>query len=238
MVICGLDLSKTHYALYISDIKIDYRDYVFGWQTESAVKKWQKKYDDTCYYIYSLPKKEAYDSADKFDMEIGNIITKQIVDNIFFTVYKSDTVLISLEGYAYASNPFTVIPIAEVTRAVKQELYNAGYAIRIHDPLTVKMWAGDAQYKKPEMLREARKHIDIPEHFSKTKSNCPAYDIADAFWLCDMLQWEVLIRRDPTQMKNLTEQQLQVVNRISKFYPVNLLNRPFLAKEQPDLLGG
>ena len=75
----------------------------------------------------------------------------------------------------------------------------------------------------------------IPKELTKTKLN-PGSDVADAYFLLDMLEWEIKVRKDPLQLKLLNEKQLQVFNRCTKAYPENLLNRSFVAIKQPEIV--
>ena len=235
ILVGGLDLSKSHYAMVLKNEDTGKVKWYIGWPTPSAVKKWAKQFPD--YVFDDMPKKEKFDSLEHFNMKQGIFLTKIIEKHLFDFIGGSlSNAIISLEGLVpYGSR---TIDLAEVTRPVKEMMYKHGWSIRIHDPQSVKLWAGKGNYKKIDMVREARKYIDIPEAFcqSKNPDTWMAADIADAYFLRMMLEAEMAVRRDPGEMNRLNEHQLQVVNRITKSHPVNLLNREFLAKEQPELV--
>jgi len=244
MIIGGLDLSKNHYALILKDLNSAMSKIYIGWHTLSAVKKWEKKFSE--YVFHYLPTKGKGETQEHYDMEQGMLLAKCIRNDIVNFIRKIDEfwymnsaeqlmpVIIALEGYAYRA--YRSIDLAEVTRSVKEMIYKNYWAIRIHDPQSIKLWAGRGNYDKKQMVRQARRHIDIPQEFSVLKSGGIATDIADAYFLMIMLEVEIAIRKDPIQMRHLNEKQLQVMNRTTRTQPVNLLNRDFLSIEQPKLI--
>lgn len=243
MIISGLDLSKNHYCLIMKDITTSQYKVHIGWHTLSAVKKWKKKFPD--YTFNYLPTKGKGEDQEHYNMEAGILLADCIGNDIKLFINSSivdagtfdiPPVLISLEGLIpYGSR---TIDLAETTRPVKEMMYKNGWAIRIHDPQSVKLWAGKGNYDKEQMVRQARKHISISNDFcqSKNPNSWVGADIADAFFLMIMLGWEIKIRQDPTQMKHLSESQIKVVNRVTKTHPINLLDRDFLAIKQPELV--
>ena len=233
MIVCGCDLSKRHFALIMKDMKSgDYHCYV-GWQSLPSIKKWKKSCPE--YTFYYLPKKGKGECQDHYDMEAGKTLREAVsisISNFVIRTGGKYPVLIALEGYAYGGDQ--VIGLAEITRPVKEMMYDAGCAIRIHDPLSLKMWAGGGNFSKEQVLNEARKDVNFPDVLCQGSNN-PGFDLADALYLKTMLEWEVKVRSDPSYMRRLNEKQIQVFNRVTRGNPVNLLNRPFLAIEQPKI---
>ena len=62
-------------------------------------------------------------------------------------------------------------------------------------------------------------------------------DLADAYALAMMVYTEVLIRSGNTLMKELHPKEVQVFNRVTKTYPVNLLDREWLYDSEPEWPG-
>jgi len=234
LVLGGLDLSKNHFAIIMKNMKNgEYHCYV-GWSSLSAIKKWKKVCSDF-YTFYYLPKKGKGEYQEHYDMEAGKTLREAVAISISNFVIRTGgkyPVLVSLEGYAYSGSQ--VVGLAEITRPVKEMMYDSFCAIRIHDPLSLKMWAGSGNFSKEQVLNEARKHVNFPDILCQGKSN-PGFDLADALFLKTMLEWEVKVRNDPEYMRYLNEKQIQVFNRVTRGNPVNLLNRPFLAIEQPKI---
>jgi hypothetical protein len=233
MIIVGLDLSKNHYALILKDTETAQFKVCFGWDSSSKVIKWQKKF--LKYNIHHINKCENNIDA---GLQLADFIRSDIVRFMVGIVGKFETkevpVIIAIEGFSYMSNPLNVATLVEITHAVKQELYIMGCSMRIHDPLSVKLWAGSGSYKKEDMVKSALHHITIEPDFLQGKSN-PGQDIADALFLLVMLDYEIKVRQDPTALNKLSSNQKQIFNRVSKFYPNNLLDRKFLAKVQPEI---
>ena len=155
----------------------------------------------------------------------------------------------SIEGYSYASQSTSICQIAELTGYLKHMIFEGGGRIRIHDPLTVKLFAADkGNATKKEVAVQALLNFDIPEGLiqkkmikkkGKTKLppelwredyDGPVTDIADAYFLARMLYVELKLRSGETILAQLKESERRIFLRVTKAYPVNILDRPFICK--------
>jgi len=139
---------------------------------------------------------------------------------------------IAIEGYAmHASGQ--LLQIAEIAGVIKNIFYPDNWKIRMHDPLSVKLWAtGKGNADKFEMVQKAKDDgINIPEYLFKKKED-PGADVADAYFLMKMLETELKIRSNPLEMKNATDEQKRVFNRVTKANPVNILDTSFIEKTE------
>ena len=66
-------------------------------------------------------------------------------------------------------------------------------------------------------------------HLPEFKS--PRNDIQDAWYIAKLLQLEIKLRSGLIMLHDLPEHEIVVFNRCTKKYPVNLLARDFLQKE-------
>jgi hypothetical protein len=55
----------------------------------------------------------------------------------------------------------------------------------------------------------------------------PKEDIVDAFFITELLQMELKLRKGLIQLKDLTEKQIQIFNRTTKGNPTNILATDF-----------
>jgi len=150
----------------------------------------------------------------------------------------------SIEGYSYASQSTSICQIAELTGYLKHMIFEGGGHIRIHDPLTVKLFATNkGNSRKKKVVEQALLEFNIPKDLIKKsrvkKKNSepyeeydgPATDIADAYFLAKMLYVELKLRSGEVTLDKLPENERRIFLRVTKAYPVNLLSRPFICKE-------
>jgi len=116
---------------------------------------------------------------------------------------------------------------------------------RLHDPVTVKMFAahdGTAQKDSVERAVKSRWKADFSQcnppiatakegsKNSPKQNRTTSEDLADAYAIARMVHVEVLIRSGNMLMNQLHPKEVQVFNRVTKTYPVNLLNREWVYK--------
>lgn len=150
----------------------------------------------------------------------------------------------SIEGYSYASKSTSICQIAELTGYLKQKIFMGGGNIRIHDPLTVKLFAtGKGNCMKKDVVEAAMSGFNIPEGLIKKKQvrkkkgapkieefDGPATDLADAYFLANMLHTELQLRAGFVTLDKLSEKARRIFLRVTKAYPINLLDRGFICK--------
>lgn len=118
-----------------------------------------------------------------------------------------------------------------------------GVKLRLHDPTTVKMFAAhDGTCQKDEIRRSVDRRwgsnfesMDQPPPKPTKKTPKPkqnrttSEDLADAFAIAQLVWTEVRIRRGDLKMSDLEhEKEIRVFNRVTKTYPVNLLDRDWI----------
>lgn len=113
---------------------------------------------------------------------------------------------------------------------------------RLHEPQTVKMFtAHNGNAGKNQMERAARERwgLDFREFNQPVKANAKkgpdttvCEDLADALSVAKLVWAEVQIRRGDMTTNDLGhEKEIQVFNRVTKAYPVNLLSREWIRQE-------
>jgi hypothetical protein len=112
---------------------------------------------------------------------------------------------------------------------------------RLHEPQTVKMFTahnGNAGKNQMEKAARERWGIDfrdynqpIKEGAKKGQDTEVCEDLSDALSVAKLVWAEVQIRRGDLTMDMLEhEKEIQVFNRTTKAYPVNLLNREWIRR--------
>ena len=97
---------------------------------------------------------------------------------------------------------------------------------------------------KKDMIEQASLKFDIPEGLAKIKRSKkkksglviedldgPATDLADAYFLARMLYTELEVRTGRILLSQLDEGERRIFLRVTKAYPVNILDRQFICKE-------
>lgn len=229
--IYGLDISLDHAGYVVLNDKGDVRD--FGAIT--SVKKYK---DISPGHITLLSKQKREEPKEAFRL-------RRMKEFRGVLIWGCERPLghFSIEGYSYSSQSTAVCQIAELTGYLKHTVFEGGGFVRIHDPLSVKLFAiNKGNCLKKDIVNRALKHIDVPEGLIKKKIvkkkgirveefDGPATDIADAYFLARMLWVELEVRAGRILLSELDEGQRRIFLRTSKHYPVNLLDRSFVHKE-------
>jgi len=140
----------------------------------------------------------------------------------------------AIEGYSFGSIGKT-FNMAENCGLIKTSLLKAGIKLRIYDPNSIKKIAtGDGSAKKENML-EAFNEIPVNEKVDITKlgspTTHPSEDIIDAFFMAKLLRLELSLRKGLVTLRDLNEDQISVFNRVTKAFPVNILDTPFIGEK-------
>ncbi len=118
-----------------------------------------------------------------------------------------------------------------------------GFQMRLHDPISLKMYAAHNGTADKDAVEQAvlsrwelnfgvlnqpqappRKDGKIPKPNRQTSQDlCDAYALAHLIWL------EVRLRRGEVLLKDLHQKEVQIFNRVTKSYPVSLLDREWIA---------
>lgn len=117
-----------------------------------------------------------------------------------------------------------------------------GSKLRLHDPLSVKMFAahnGHADKSRVESSVKERWGVDFSK-FNGSRSrlvkkssheitNCQtSQDLADAFAVAQLVWTEIRLRRGDLMLSDLHEKEIRVFNRVTEAYPISLLSRDWI----------
>lgn len=166
---------------------------------------------------------------------VAGILT--FIDNASMGINRKTELYIAIEDYAIKANG-RVYDIGEYGGMIREMIDRmipcAGF--REHDPLTVKLYGSNSGGSgKPEMIAAYEKfRLEQP-------MNCPDWswieekgsvlsDLVDAYFLARLALTEAKLRHGRIQAHQLPGRQIEVFNRVTKSYPVNILARPFLGQ--------
>jgi len=134
--------------------------------------------------------------------------------------------------------------LGEVGGISRMLCWKLNIPLRLHDPTSVKMFvAHDGTCQKDSVERAvldrwgvdfSRFNQPIAKPNKKVKqpkqSRRTSEDLCDAFGIAHMVWTEVQLRRGEIAMSSLHEKEIRVFNRVTKTYPVNLLDREWIKR--------
>lgn len=140
-----------------------------------------------------------------------------------------------LEDYALGADQGAHY-IGEIGGQARRLLWLRGVRFRLYDPITVKMFVtndGTAQKDLVEEFVEKRWGVEFGDYNAKPGKNgkenrTTSEDLADAFGMAQMAWTEYQLRKGLIRMKSLGEKQIQVFQRVTKVYPINILGREWI----------
>lgn len=141
-----------------------------------------------------------------------------------------------VEGYAYNAVSNSSYQYGELGGLARRILARARCKIRVHDIAGVKMFAtGKGNAIAPQMLAAlaARESTQaLCEEWARiergVKGQQVSEDLAVAYWVARLVWAERELRAGRIVLSAFDEKRVRVFNRVTKTYPVNLLDREWL----------
>lgn len=222
--IVGIDFSITSPGLYLLNVDKNFNSLESAFAGFTTVKKTALLQRE----LVLLDKKSWNDDIHRFD-----ILTEEIIDFVDSNTNSDTEVYVGLEGYSYASKGL-IFNIAEATGLLKNKLWNNSCNIRIYDPSSIKKFATLLGNADKVMMGDA--FVETVDKFKPvlneglTNYESPKADIIDAYWICQLLKTELMIRYGMVDMKSLPVKHIEIFNSVSKANKDNLLCRSFISK--------
>jgi hypothetical protein len=244
--IIGLDLSANAAGMVVLDRKgkVERIGYI------TTNKNFTLQGDQSIYYFeakQTKTKKHAAEYTDCFISRRRNFSFSSVT-NFIRKFGTTNTTLVCLEDYAVGSMSPGLLEMAEISGLVRNYLWENGYNLRLHDPMSVKMWAANNGHaKKVHMVDAARQKGFLINDVLLAKGPAfkdpiqvngrivthdyigPGTDIADAFHLASIGVQELDILDDATLLDRLPENNVKIFTRVTKSNPVRLLDCPFIS---------
>ena len=247
--IFGLDLSLKHWGLVELNEDGQVRNYWFMTDT--------RKYADADPIHGLYYKAPADLDVESENFRRVRLIKKYLGDRLGLgtepgTSYGLASAHVAVEAYGYATMSPKFAEIAEQTGIIKNWMLEEGAQIRLHDPDSVKLFGATnghalkkdmvlamigsmpdrpgkdrASFFPSDLIKPIHKKIGLKNPKVVNDYDGPGTDLADAYWLAQLLRTEMMLRQGKITLANLSESQIRVFNRVTKAFPVNLLDRPF-----------
>ena len=135
----------------------------------------------------------------------------------------------SLEGYAFDTHG--AHQMGELNGYVRLHTYRSKTKLRIHDPLSVKMYsAHKGNAKKHEVVQAVRDRwgVDFSRYNGSKADATVEEDLSDAMALAQMGLTEYKLRNGLSLMSDYAPKEIQVFNRVTKRAPLNILAREWI----------
>lgn len=142
---------------------------------------------------------------------------------------------IALEDYAIGADQGAHY-LGEVGGQARRLMWSHGVRYRLHDPIAVKLFvAHDATAQKDLIEASVRDrwgadfgHCNAVSAGKGKVSRQTSEDLADAFGLAQMAWTEYRLRKGLVHLSSLHEKEIQVFNRTTKAFPINVLGREWI----------
>jgi len=137
-----------------------------------------------------------------------------------------------LEDYALGADQGAHY-LGEIGGQARRLLWLRGVRFRLHDPIAVKLFVthdGTAQKDLVEEFVMNRWKVDFSDFNAKSKkpNRQTSEDLCDAFGLAQLVWIEYLLRKGRIKLSSLHEKEIQLFNRVTKAYPINVLGREWI----------
>jgi Holliday junction resolvasome RuvABC endonuclease subunit len=187
----------------------------------------------------------------RLDPQIQKIKDKQLksvkrlawIKGLISVSLKSGCSYAGIEDYALTAEQ-GAHQLGEVGGLARLMCYEHHVKVRLHDPLSIKMFAThDGSCQKDAVRRAVTERWGVD--FSSLDQPAPtptlsrpnpkqntitSEDMSDAFAVAQLVWTEVLLRAGKITMEMLHEKEIRVFNRTTKTYPVNLLSREWISQ--------
>jgi Holliday junction resolvasome RuvABC endonuclease subunit len=142
-----------------------------------------------------------------------------------------------IEDYAYRAIQFAH-QIGEVGGLFRLQAWNSGVRLRFVEPNTVKMFVahnGSASNINMETMQRWPQ-TRFFEEYREGQDIRTTEDLCDAFGLAVLGLTEIKLREGTLKLSSLHPKEIQVFNRTTRQFPVNILGREWIQKEASEEL--
>jgi Holliday junction resolvasome RuvABC endonuclease subunit len=160
---------------------------------------------------------------------------------------KGKNVYVGIEDYALDAKHGSHYQ-GEVGGIARLICWDLGLKMRLHDPISLKMFATHKGTSDKDMVEAAVvkrwlydfDSLNQPPSKPTKKNPNPkpnrqtSQDLCDAVALAYLVWTEILLRKGEMKLKDMHEKEVRVFNRVTKAYPVSLLDREWIAKNEDE----
>ena len=167
-------------------------------------------------------------NVDKQQMHMERLV--KVIDFLASVVIAGGPHYVGIEDYALMANTYSHLK-GEVGGGARMVCHDTETPFRLHDPLSIKMFATGKGNAKKDAIEAAvldRWGVEFSHCNKSEKDRTTSEDLCDAFAIAKMVWVELQLRNGEIELKDLNEKEIQVFNRVTKSYPVNLLGRDWI----------
>jgi hypothetical protein len=223
MRIQGWDISLNHGAM----VELDFEsgEMTRCWfVTDSS--GYHKKFKSRSFLIPKDPKIKDNDKKNILRRDRWQAILHQILD-----LEPQQPAYVAVEDYSYGSRNKSH-QIGELGGDVRSMLFHRMIPFRLYDIMHIKLFvARDANANKDKMMWGCleRWGLDFREYRNpKTKKQDVQGDLCDAYGIAQLLRTELMLRQGKVTLEQLSVEDIQVFNCVTKTHPINILARDFV----------
>lgn len=230
MKIIGIDQSLSHTAITVFKLKsFEIEDYEIYYTTDT---KKSKSINFNSFNIHQILVSKSSGMT-----RILKIVESLIYQS-FFIKDGDEDIYLALEGGAFSASG-SLFNLGQLSGILQYISFKNGINIREYEPTKIKLFAtGKGSGDKLPMLLAFQKEDsplsrEVLSYYNDVSVKSPALcDIIDSYYIAKLLYTEILLRYGRISMKDLKLHEIEVFNRVSKKYNINLLSRPFLNKDE------
>lgn len=190
---------------------------------------------------FSKAKKHTDQKVIHLDPKLFKSTNEGIDRNIFLKKHLvdffKDVDVYAMEGYAFGGVG-KVFNLAEFAGMIKSELFERSVSLRIYTPMSIKKFAAKHGHADKITMKDAYEALKVsykidlgsyPEVVDGKKGASPTSDIIDAFFCCEILYQEILIRYGLKNLSELHPKAIEVFNSVDKKGSNNILSKEFIS---------
>ena len=237
ILFAGLDLAMNHSGI----VFLDEQGKVFYSFFISTVKKHIITIDDgfiKAIHLRPQRKSENIENYQAFKCHFA-VANVELLFNKFTTL---NIVYAGIEDYSYNSMGRSLVQIAEIDGLIKNFLWNSRIPFKRISPKSLKLMGGKrGNAKKKDIIDNVKAEFPlvindaILQWDNKTKDyKGPATDLADAFVLAKIVQYDYLLNNSKLSKDNLTDYEKRALYEVSKITHTSLVDKAYIIKDNND----
>jgi len=219
----GYDLALTHSAV----VELTDGELTGYWYITPNKTSYKKGLDGDHSTLLNVKKME-----DKQQMHMERLSIFRSWLNDLIAWHPAD--FIGIEDYAIKSTSYAHL-VGEIGGAARLLCSDSKTLFRLHDPLSIKLFTtGKGNSKKPAMEAAVLEEygVDFTRYNKSEKDHTTSEDLCDSYAVAKMVWLEYQLRHGLIELKDLGEEKIRVLNRVTKSYPINILGRSWIGQEE------
>lgn len=236
--VAGVDISLNHVGWVILSARLDQ-----PWGRK-VIKKQGFVTLDKGFWVHPQNLLDAKHSQKLLELKnfyrLGNKMAWQIARLFVWTKYckalafqfvEADVRAVAIEQYAYGAKSQSLYQIGEVGGALRTTFLEKGLTLHFVISTTVKKWACGGRADKKQMIAAARDagfqiSQGLVKGIIKGSEDLvgPGTDLADAYWMADLLVTKLMVNEGLDIPTNLAEHKREVLTSKTKKSPTRFLD--------------